>query len=455
MTGMPSANAFVYPLVKAASFGLILGALTGCVVGETISNILVFSDPPLPGERIAVLTDQELLMPDAQLADERVVLPPPSMEDEWPQQGGSPAHVMAHGILSDSPEQVWSRDIGRGSDSDETLLAGPVLAGGIVYTIDNNAEVAAYDADNGQEIWRTETELRGERDGGWGGGLAVDQGLVVVTTGFGQVIALDAGNGGEIWRTSVGGPMRSSPTIDRGRIFAMTRDNKLHALSLETGDMLWEHRGGPVTAGLLGTSSPAIYGDVVLAAYSSGELFALDVEDGTEFWDDSLAATGQTATVSTISDIRARPVISGRNAYVSSNSGRLAAYVLTTSQQLWELETGTTTQPWVAGDYLFVTTTRGEVAAIKADSGLIKWVTRIGEFKNERRQKNPISWSGPILAGDRLIVAGSTGEVLSLSPYTGDLLSTMRIRGGVTLSPILARETLYFLTDSGRLLAYR
>jgi outer membrane protein assembly factor BamB len=109
----------------------------------------------------------------------------------------------------------------------------------------------------------------------------------------------------------------------------------------------------------------------------------------------------------------------------------------------------------VAGDYVFITTNKGEVAAIKARSGLVRWVTRIGEFENEQRQRGRISWSGPLLAGDRLIIAGSNGEILSLSPYTGELLGVMNIRGGATLQPILVQEILYILNDSGRLIAYR
>ena len=439
------------PLLAAVALAMLLG---GCANIPFIKEFLP-EGPPIPGERIAVLAGQGFLAPDPQVAGAPISLPPPSVEIDWPQQGGSASHAMTHGRLADDPQEVWTRDIGRGSDKDETLLSGPIIWGNAIYTIDNNSEITAFDAASGDEIWTVETELREERDGGWGGGIAADAGWLVATTGFGQVIGLDAGNGTELWRTSVAGPLRSSPTLDSGRVFAVTRNNKLYALSLETGEILWEHSVEHEGAGLLGTSSPAVFGDAVVVAYSSGDIFVLNAQTGSVFWTDTLASIRQVDTVSSISDIRARPVIARGRLYVSSHAGRLAAYALNTSELVWELNVGTVDQPWIAGDYLFVTSMSGEVAAIDARSGLVHWVTRIGEFENERRRKNRIEWSGPVLAGDRLLVAGGNGELLSLSPYTGDLLGRLRIRGGVTLPPILVRETLYLLTDSGKLVAYR
>ena len=41
-----------------------------------------------------------------------------------------------------------------------------------------------------------------------------------------------------------------------------------------------------------------------------------------------------------------------------------------------------------------------------------------------------MTWFGPLLAGDRLIVAGTNEEALAVSPYTGDMLGHIRAVGG-------------------------
>ena len=43
-------------------------------------------DPPLPGKRISVLLHERTLVPDAKAARERILLPPPSPNPDWPKK---------------------------------------------------------------------------------------------------------------------------------------------------------------------------------------------------------------------------------------------------------------------------------------------------------------------------------------------------------------------------------
>jgi hypothetical protein len=57
--------------------------------------------------------------------------------------------------------------------------------------------------------------------------------------------------------------------------------------------------------------------------------------------------------------------------------------------------------------------------------------------------------------GDRLLVAGSNGEIWSVSPYTGSLLGSIKVSGPVAISPAIANQTVYLLTDDADLIALR
>jgi outer membrane protein assembly factor BamB len=59
------------------------------------------------------------------------------------------------------------------------------------------------------------------------------------------------------------------------------------------------------------------------------------------------------------------------------------------------------------------------------------------------------------LASDRLLVAGSNGEALAVSPYTGKVLGKESLPDGVSVAPIVANRTVYFLSDNADLSAYR
>ncbi len=438
---------------RMAAVAMAAVLLTGC---DTLDDLLGNRpDTPLPGTRVPVLLADDAVRADPGLSDLDVLLPRPFVNKSWPQQGGFPNHAMHHLALGDASQTLWSVDAGSGSDDDAPILSGPVTDGSRVYTMDADAVVAAYDAGNGRAIWRADIEPPEEDDGNWGGGLAVDGGVVFAATGFAQVVALAADSGQEIWRTSVSGPMRAAPTAFNGRVFAVTKDNQLFALDAKDGEVLWSHTGIEETAGLIGSASPAVDGNIVVVPYSSGEIFALRVENGRQLWAENLAAIRRADAVSALADIRGRPVIDRGRVYAISHSGRMVAIDLPTGRRIWEAQLGGVNQPWIAGDFVFVLTSDASVAAVTARDGRIRWITPIGLFEDPEDRDDRINWSGPVLAGDRLIVSGSHGIALSLSPYTGDIIGEQEMPDAVSLSPAVAAETLYFLTDEARLVAYR
>ena len=308
--------------------------LTGCSeIDDLLGNK---PDTPLPGARIAVLLANDAARPDPGIADLAVQLPRPIANRSWPQQGGFANHAMHHLALADAPRLVWTADAGSGSEDDAPILSGPVTSDGLVYTMDADAVVAAYMASDGALVWRVDIEPPEENDGNWGGGLAVDNGLVFAATGFAQVVALAADSGQEVWRTSVSGPMRAAPTAFNGRVFAVTKDNQLFALNAGDGEILWSHTGIEETAGLIGSASPAVDGNIVVVPYSSGEIFALRAENGRQLWAENLAAIRRVDAVSALADIRGRPVIDRGRVYAISHSGRMVAIDLPTGRRLWE-----------------------------------------------------------------------------------------------------------------------
>jgi outer membrane protein assembly factor BamB len=72
-----------------------------------------------------------------------------------------------------------------------------------------------------------------------------------------------------------------------------------------------------------------------------------------------------------------------------------------------------------------------------------------------KAKRGQIDYSGPVLAGNRLIVAGSNGVIVNVDPITGNFQSQTRVRAGVSLPPVVANSTLYILDDNATLYAFR
>lgn len=413
------------------------------------------SPPPLPGKRISILLQQRTLVPDPKLADAKIILPPPTPNPEWPQAGGYPNHAMQHIQVANALSKAWSADIGAAANSEERIAGSPVVADGMVFVMDAATQVSAFDAKSGNRLWRTGLTPEDEDDGLIGGGVAYNQGKVYATTGFAEVIAMDAKTGKIIWRTKVAGPIHSQPTVRGGRLFAITIDNRLIAMNAANGKILWKYMGISEVASILGGASPAVGQGVVVAPFSSGELVALKVENGRVLWSDSLTSALRTDQISTIADIRGRPIIDRDRVIAISNAGVMVAIDLRSGRRIWDKEIGGLEDPWVAGNYIFTLTNESEIVALSRNDGSIYWVRSLPHFKDAKTRKDPIIWTGPILASNRLLIASSQGRIWSISPYTGKVLGYEDLSEGISVPPVIAGNTVYFLSNDADLVAYR
>lgn len=413
------------------------------------------SKPPLPGERIAVMVSERDLEPDPRVADLRVMLPPPYTNPAWPEAGGVPTHAMYHLATATAPKKLWQVDIGAGTGGGRQLLTSPVVSEDFVFVMDLDFEVAAYRTVTGEQVWQRELTVPDEDEDTFGGGLAYAGGRLYITTGFGEVFALDATTGKPAWTQSLSGPVRSAPTVADGRVYAITIDNQLTVLDADTGEKQWNHSAITEAAGLLGGGSVAVEGSTAIVPYSSGEVFAMRVENGRVVWSDNLTAIRRIDAMSSLAHIRGSPVIDRGIVYAISHSGRLVAIDQRSGARIWERNIGGVDTPWVAGEFIFVLSNNNEIYCLTRQGGRVRWVQPLPRFENPEKKKDPIRWSGPVLAGDRLILTGSHGEVMTVSPYTGEPLGRMEVPDGIIMPPVVAQDTIYFLTDDADLIAYR
>jgi outer membrane protein assembly factor BamB len=409
---------------------------------------------PLEGERISVLELQNALEPDdAALSAQGLVTPEPWRNEFWPQAGGYPNHSMQNLALNTGAlKRVWSADIGTGTTDELPLTAQPIVADGKVFTLDTESQLSAFDAQSGKNIWRVNVRKKKEKDDPViSGGVSFGGGVLYVTNGYDEVLALKPADGSVFWRKKIGAPSRSAPTILDQRVFVSTLDNRLLALNAVNGEVLWEYTGLSESAGLIGAASPAAGRDIVVPVFSSGEITALRVENGSVAWSDNLSSSRRLGNLDSINDIKAHPVIDKGLVIGISFSDRLVAIDERTGSRVWQREIGGSNTPWLAGNHLFVLSLNNELIALGRETGSIIWVAKLPRFDGD----DPVLFTGPILAGGRLFVFGSGGRVLEVKPDTGKVITEWDAGDSVLISPVIAAGTMYTLSEDGTLSAYR
>ncbi|MEO0591147.1 MAG: PQQ-binding-like beta-propeller repeat protein, partial [Pseudomonadota bacterium] len=111
--------------------------------------------------------------------------------------------------------------------------------------------------------------------------------------------------------------------------------------------------------------------------------------------------------------------------------------------------------PAIAGEWIFTLTDDARLLAIARSTGRVRWITKLREFRKEKKKTGPIFWTGPVLAGGQLWVASSQGEIWRVSAGEGSAQLFAELNDPVSLPPIVADGHLYVLDDSGAIHAWK
>lgn len=420
--------------------------------------------PPLPGKRIPVIPAQDRQIGELAEASAPIVLPPPRLNETWAQPGGEPNNAPGNLALTGSNlRQAWSASAGKGTSKVGRVTASPIVYDGRVFALDSEGSVSAFSTTGGSAIWRASLAPTTEKTGpglsaitsnimnltaadggGYGGGIAADSGHVFAASGFGAVIALDPATGKRIWEKALGVPIRSAPTAARDRVFVLTVEGRLYCLSAIDGTELWVVRGLPQQASLGLNTSPAVDDDIVIVPYSSGDLIALRVADGSGLWSESLSRTRTTSQLAAMSDA-ARPAVDNGTVFAVGHGGRMVATVAKTGERLWSLSVPGIQPPYVAGDSVFVVDTTGQLMAIHRRDGKVQWSVKLPGSN---------TWSGPVMANGILWLASKEGQLAGVDAATGRVTGQMSVGGAVYIPPVIAQGRMFVLTDDAKLIAF-
>ena len=445
---------------------IALGAFVTACAGDA-------NQDKFDGDRISVLSFEATLREDPRLQNAPVQIIPPFRNTSWANPGGFTTHAAYH-LELDGLGLAYRQPMVSGNSGLSVIKAPPVVADGKVFAMGAELDVVAANAETGETLWQSSvlaerretnfslTRFFGVKDkpaqvrDGFGGGVAHADGRVFVTTGFGEVLALNAADGSIIWRVQNNVGFSNAPTVRNGRVYVASQDSRLQAFSADDGARLWEHLAIDEPATIMGATSVAVNEQIVVAGFSSGEIVALSPINGQELWSESLTSRAtQVTPLSQLNAIVGRPVIDRDRVYVTSHGGRTVAIDLRSGERIWTADVGSLETPWALGDYVLLMSLDGQLVNLSREQGRVRWLADLPAFENEAARKGRIRWAGPVLAGGKIILASSHGQVVSVDPASGDIGEQMDNKDDVSVTPVVANGTLFMLSDAGTLIARR
>ncbi len=434
----------------------MVGLLIGCAKKELI----------LQGERLDLRTpllqadtDDAATAADAPVVNRAVPIALPAMvnHSEWTHRNGSPEHRIIHPSLSQNLTHIWSASIGSGENRKTRITADPVISAGRIFTLDAQARVMAHST-NGSAIWSHDLTPATDRSGeASGGGLAVDGNTVYATTGFGALVAMDVATGAERWVQKLESAATGAPTVREGIVYVTSRDSRAWAINASDGRIKWQLPGSPTPSVMVGGTAPAVADKFAVFPFGSGELIAAFRQGGVRTWASSVSGKRRGRAYAGITDITGDPVINGNVVYAGSQSGRIVALDMASGERIWTAKEGAYSPVWPTGGSVFLVSDEAKLVRLDDATGETIWSVEMPYYTKDkpRRRKAVFAHYGPVLAGGRLIVAGSDGFIRSFSPVDGSLLSTVEISGGATTNPVIVGGVMYLVSTKGQLHAFR
>ncbi len=403
-------------------------------------------EPPLPGERISLRESQKPLLADIELEGEKVVLPAMPVNAAWPQAMGNATGVSGNLAFTEAPSLVASVKIGDGNEFASPLIPAPVVAENMIFAMDGRGVISAHALSDPEKIYWTSSLLNEADEEGilLGGGLAWAKGTLFAANDAGMVAGFNANTGGKRWVKELKLPLRSPPRVAGDLVLILTADNQLLALQQGNGELQWSQRGISEVAGALHATPPAVRDGTIIVSYSSGEISGLDLKTGNQLWTDSLADSGpqsvDSANFNTVSPVMATGIS------FAGSSSLLAAFESEGGRRLWDRTIPTYSAPWLAGNYLFLVTPKGQLAAVRGLDGGLQWVRDL-----PRNDGKKTLWYGPVVAEGRVWVIGENGWLVSYSPQDGQDEKAIEVAEGIRTAPVIADKTMVLIDKTGRM----
>ncbi|MDG1286248.1 MAG: PQQ-binding-like beta-propeller repeat protein [Rickettsiales bacterium] len=404
----------------------------------------------LPGERIALKRRAELFEAELPAAEGNIQLPPERRNASWNQPLGSSAGVSDHLTLAQPLQVAASTSVGEGTSFSTLIIPAPVIENGRVFALDGNGALSAHDSTSLELIWQSDALVSEDSDDSLlGGGLAVAGKVLYAANDEGKIIALSTEDGRLFWQQELNLPLRAAPRLIGKILLILSADNQLLALNRRDGEPRWIHQGLNDQASQLQSTVPAAGGEMVLATYSSGEVTALSLKDGSELWSDMLAGSAQTA----LQDERfgALSTLMTPRVSFAGSAKSFTAYMTGNGRRIWERRVPLAAQPWLTGTTLYMLTTDYQLMAVNGGNGKILWVQTL----DKKDGGSTILWQHPIVASDTVWMVGSHGQLKAFNALTGEEGNALEIPEGVVAAPVIADGALYLMDKGATLHALR
>ncbi len=414
--------------------------IIGCSFND-VTSLFEKKEIKLPGKRENVFDFKDDIIVKA---NKKIIIDKAVSIDSWNQQFQNSRNHLFH--FKSKKNLKLKRKVPLGDILFEkiNLIVPPLSFGDNIFYADKNYNIISRNFKTGKLNWKTNLKQEKNEELLFLGGMSLVENYLVVNSGLGNIYVIDSITGERKWMKNFLVQFSRPPLIFKNKIYAVSDDNQTFCLNLKNGEIVWNHIGNLEEVSIIGGSKPAAINNTVVISYSSGEIYALDENDGSLKWFDNIGSSNFFSR-SALNDIQSPLSITDNKVYSPTFSDKLLVYDLNDGSTIWELKISSINQVIISGQALYIIDTFGKLLCLDNQTGKLLWSVQLKtNYKGDE-----IKWFGPLLTSNKLLIANSFGTILSLSPFTGKTLSKLSLNEEFIGSPFQVGEEVFLITKKG------
>jgi outer membrane protein assembly factor BamB len=246
----------------------------------------------------------------------------------------------------------------------------------------------------------------------------------------------------------VNSELLSAPAISEKVVVIRSVDGRLHGLDAANGKELWSVEQQVPRLSLRGIATPVIAREAAISGFDNGKVMAVSLSTGDTLWDTALASPHGRTELDRMVDIDSAVHVVGDDVYAAGFQGRTAMLALDSGQIWWAHDMSSYRGLTVDQDTAYVTEADGIVVALRERDGSELW-------RNDKLKRRGLS--APVLTSSAIAVGDYQGYLHWLDKGTGELVAREKVAKKERISnpPVAVGEIVVVLTDAGHLTAFR
>ena len=267
---------------------------------------------------------------------------------------------------------------------------------------------------------------------------------LIAADNLSKVYLIDLKNGNLIKSIESNAGFNSNIKVSNDKFLVVDLNNTIRCFSTNNGKEVWNFETENPFIKSRKKLSIITRGDLVFFINNLGDLTALNIDNGSLFW--------QTPTQSNViyqdaftlenSDL----VFANDSIYFSNNKNELFSIDARTGIVNWKQTVNSSLTPTIIEKFIFSVSNEGYLFVLENEKGNIIRITDM--LKSIKDKKNRIKPTGFIIARSKIYLSLNNGRLIKANVTTGDELSIHKLSGSKILRPNIFNGSMYILKDN-------